>query len=242
MRRLTDYFLADILKSTDDAFEQARAILLFRLSIMFAIIFFLPLVTDFILGYEKAAVIHTLAFIMLLLMPFIIKKQHNIERSVNLLFSICIFVSAVVFMMLNPTTLDTIGISWIIFFLILSALLQRGKIRILFCCFLIWLPVFYILINKQLNGALTWEFIQQKGAEEPPIFLMFIPILLSIYAVWTNTTTIQQAKQTITEQKQMLDEKNKDILDSIRYAKRIQNSLLPSEQYLDKNFKRLKKE
>jgi len=36
-------------------------------------------------------------------------------------------------------------------------------------------------------------------------------------------------------------EKQKDILDSIRYAKRIQQSLLPNEKYLDKNLKRLTK-
>jgi hypothetical protein len=37
------------------------------------------------------------------------------------------------------------------------------------------------------------------------------------------------------EQKELVEEKNKDILDSIRYAKRIQDSLLPSEKYLERN-------
>jgi hypothetical protein len=241
MNKLTQYFLGDILRNTNDAFERARAILLFRLSFMFMVIFFLPVITDIALGYEKAAVVHIIAFILLILMPFIMKKQHNIEKSVNLLFSICITISGIVFMMLNPTTLDTIGVSWTIFFFILSTLLQRGRIRIFFCCFLLWLPLFYVLANKHLDGALTVEWIQQKGAENPPVFLMFIPILLSIYAVWTNTTTIEEAKRTITEQKQIIDEKNKDIIDSIHYAKRTQNSLLPTEQYLDKNLKRLRK-
>jgi len=36
-------------------------------------------------------------------------------------------------------------------------------------------------------------------------------------------------------------EKQKDILASIRYAKRIQKSLLANEKYLDKNLKRLMK-
>ncbi|MFL5764219.1 MAG: tetratricopeptide repeat protein [Bacteroidia bacterium] len=43
-------------------------------------------------------------------------------------------------------------------------------------------------------------------------------------------------------QKTLLEEKQKEILDSIRYAKRIQNSLMPTEKYIDKNIKRLKGE
>jgi hypothetical protein len=37
------------------------------------------------------------------------------------------------------------------------------------------------------------------------------------------------------EQKELVEEQNKDILDSIRYAKRIQDSLLPSEKYLERH-------
>ena len=42
-------------------------------------------------------------------------------------------------------------------------------------------------------------------------------------------------------QKEIVEEKQKEILDSIRYAKRIQQSLLPTEKYIDKKFKELKK-
>jgi hypothetical protein len=242
MKKLSHYFLGDILKETDDAFEQARAILLFRLCLMFAVIFFLPLLTDIILGLEKAVVIHSFGFLMLVLMPFIIKMQKNIERSVNFLFAVCTFVSTASFIILNPTKIHLIGLAWTIFFLILSALLQRGKTRLLFCCFLNWLPVLYVLLNTQLNGSLTISAIQQEGAGDPPVFLIFIPIILSIYAVWTNTSTIEHAKNTINAQKYIIAEKNKDILDSMHYAKRIQDSLLPNDSYLSKHLKRLKKE
>jgi len=43
-------------------------------------------------------------------------------------------------------------------------------------------------------------------------------------------------------QKELLEEKQKEILDSIRYAKRIQTSLLPTERYLDKVFKLLRRD
>lgn len=45
----------------------------------------------------------------------------------------------------------------------------------------------------------------------------------------------------ITEQKLLVEEKQKEILDSIQYARRIQTSLMPSEKYVERNLSRLKK-
>ena len=49
----------------------------------------------------------------------------------------------------------------------------------------------------------------------------------------------QKANLIIAQQKQLVEEKQKDILDSIHYAKRIQESLLPTEKYINKTLKRL---
>ena len=46
----------------------------------------------------------------------------------------------------------------------------------------------------------------------------------------------------IEKQKEMVEEKQKEILDSIHYAKRIQRALLPTEKYFEKNIKNLKKD
>ncbi len=45
----------------------------------------------------------------------------------------------------------------------------------------------------------------------------------------------------IVQQKNIIEEKNKDITASIQYAKRIQQSLLPTEKYIARNMKRLRK-
>jgi len=47
-----------------------------------------------------------------------------------------------------------------------------------------------------------------------------------------RTTELEEAKD-------VLEEKNKEITDSIRYAKHIQTALLPSEKYIEKNLDRL---
>jgi hypothetical protein len=44
----------------------------------------------------------------------------------------------------------------------------------------------------------------------------------------------------ITEQKHLVEEKQKEIIDSIRYAKRIQQSLMPTSKYMAKKFDDLK--
>lgn len=47
-------------------------------------------------------------------------------------------------------------------------------------------------------------------------------------------------ERVIEEQVIALEQKNKEITDSIRYAKRIQTSIMPSEKFLERMFKRLK--
>lgn len=52
----------------------------------------------------------------------------------------------------------------------------------------------------------------------------------------------RRQKLIIELQKNLVEEKQREVLDSIHYAKRIQRSLLPSEKYLQRSLSRLKKE
>jgi tetratricopeptide (TPR) repeat protein len=65
------------------------------------------------------------------------------------------------------------------------------------------------------------------------MFLMAILILRS-YRIK------QKANKLVSQQKELLEVKNKEITDSIRYAKRIQNAHLPSNDYISKKLKELK--
>jgi len=53
-----------------------------------------------------------------------------------------------------------------------------------------------------------------------------------------QTTELQH--QEIARQKEAIEEKNKSIIDSINYAKKIQESLLPTEKYIEKVFRKFK--
>ncbi len=50
----------------------------------------------------------------------------------------------------------------------------------------------------------------------------------------------QGQKKVIANQKHLVEEKQKEIVDSINYAKKIQQSLLPTEKYLERNITKLK--
>lgn len=64
-------------------------------------------------------------------------------------------------------------------------------------------------------------------------------VLISLY-VYNRFKSSQEKNRIIALQKQIVDEKQKEVMDSIMYAKRIQDSLLPSEKSIERNLKRLK--
>jgi hypothetical protein len=51
---------------------------------------------------------------------------------------------------------------------------------------------------------------------------------------------VAKQKQEAEYQKYLVEEKQKEIIDSIKYAKRIQQSLLPTDKYIGKSLNRLK--
>ena len=51
---------------------------------------------------------------------------------------------------------------------------------------------------------------------------------------------LKESLDEIESQHKILEEKQKEIIDSITYARRIQKSLLPTEKYIDNSLKRLK--
>ena len=51
---------------------------------------------------------------------------------------------------------------------------------------------------------------------------------------------VEQQKAITEKAKLLVEEKQKEIVDSIRYAKNIQHSLFPTEKYIEKELKRLR--
>ena len=69
---------------------------------------------------------------------------------------------------------------------------------------------------------------------------ILLAVLVITLLVFRTLKLTRKQKQIIENQKELVEEKQKEILDSIRYAKRIQEALLTSQSYINRNIKRLK--
>ncbi|MFL5752614.1 MAG: PP2C family protein-serine/threonine phosphatase [Bacteroidia bacterium] len=234
-QRLRKYFIGKFL-TIPDPFERADAVMLYQFSLAFFLIFLIQLFTDILLGLHKATLKHSIDNLLLGAMPFVIRHVKKLEYAVNYFFLAIFITSFFATMMLNSESVDGICVSRVMFFILMSALLQRGIARVLFCCFFGWLPLLYVILNIKLNGALTWAWIVQPGAKELPVFIIFIPIVLGTYAIWNHTKTIHEAKKIMVKQKKVIEERNIAITDSINYAKRIQQARLPKRGNIKSTF------
>lgn len=86
---------------------------------------------------------------------------------------------------------------------------------------------------REQNQLLTYALIAMA------IFCIFIIYMFIKSRSLKNEISIQN--RDLERQNHIIEEKSKRITDSIQYAKRIQQSLLPTEVYIDKSIKRLKK-
>jgi tetratricopeptide (TPR) repeat protein len=113
--------------------------------------------------------------------------------------------------------------------------------------------------KKQLEIEMNYEYDKkeailkaesQKEKEKQQLIIYSICIGLFLVLIFTgfifNRFKVTQRQKRLIEikeketqaQKELIEEKNEEIISSIRYAKRIQQSLLPNEKYIEKNLKK----
>lgn len=93
------------------------------------------------------------------------------------------------------------------------------------------------------NTELTKEQAasKQKSLERNAFIIAFILMLTLAFFIFKNYREKKKANIEISIQKEIIEQKQIEILDSIHYAKKIQESLLPTEKYIEKNLNRLRK-
>ncbi len=115
--------------------------------------------------------------------------------------------------------------------------------------------------ESQLRGIAQKEFMFEKQNQEEMrakeklladtklekqkqinLIVIIASVLLAIFLLIgiVNYRQKQKANAQVVLQKKLLEDKQKEILDSINYASRIQQSLMPTDKYIDKNLKKLK--
>jgi len=84
----------------------------------------------------------------------------------------------------------------------------------------------------------------QLKAEKTQRFALYGGLILVIVFagfVWNRFTITRKQKGIIEEQKELVEEKQKEVMDSINYAKRIQSAQMPKEKYIAKKMQELRK-
>ena len=92
---------------------------------------------------------------------------------------------------------------------------------------------------------------KEKQKQKMMIYAVIGVLLLAMFFAWLifkRFKITQHQKKIIEEQKVMVDnayeslhEKNKEVMDSIYYARRIQRALITPEAYIDKTLNKLNK-
>ena len=102
--------------------------------------------------------------------------------------------------------------------------------------------VAHIKETKVKNAELARQNAEIRANKNKQYALIGGLTLVIIFAaIMFNRFKVTKNQKSIIEiQKNLMEEKQKEILDSIHYAKRIQQSLLPTTKYFDKNLKRLR--
>jgi tetratricopeptide (TPR) repeat protein len=94
--------------------------------------------------------------------------------------------------------------------------------------------------KDKVNDALREKQEAQIEAQENKQIALFLGLgLISLFSIFivNRLLVIRKQKDIIEHQKELVEDKNKEISDSINYAKRIQDAILPSRDILNKELK-----
>ena len=103
--------------------------------------------------------------------------------------------------------------------------------------------------NEIKNAQIAQQHAELKAKRNQQIALYGGLLLVLVFAGFMynrfkvtqkQKVVIEQQKEVVEQAHHLLEEKNEEIIASIRYAKRIQDSLLTSQKYIARNIQRLK--
>lgn len=233
MKRIRQWFIGDYLAKTEDVFERAKIELLYSYTMFFSLLGIYIYVNLIIHHFWYHFYLISFAVVALGSLPFLLKYTQNVRLASNWYITQQLIVS-VGSIVIQEARTDMSGGFW-------------GMVTVLFAFFLYgkkWgliITVIYFVCSS-LPAAFThlYDIPDNQQMPDTPEFFI-VPLALNIYVVWMFIKTREGAEQKINRQRNELAEKNKEILDSIHYAKRIQTSLMPPEKYIARTLDKLKR-
>ena len=238
-KALRYYFIGGALAKTDDVFEQVKAEVLFNFTAIFLVtnIPYLFIIT--ISAFHWFMAVSTLTALLMVLI--VIKITSNVRKATYF------FLANFLFQLGGHYVIDSgeaprQAVLYFLLFGMSGYLLmdRRWGFWISFGIIVLYsLGVYNSLTNYSL-------FLFPPELADPPEigpfrYLAIIPLVLNAYLISEFVRAKQKAEKQLSDQKQMIEEKQKEILDSIRYAKRIQKNHMPTDKHFEKEIRRLKR-
>ncbi|MGZ3864009.1 MAG: hypothetical protein ACXVPN_12945 [Bacteroidia bacterium] len=238
-KKLQLYFIGGALAKTDDVFEQVKAEVLFNFTV-----FFLVTNLPYLFVAANQAIHLTMGvstILALALVLIVIKITDNVKKA-TYFFLINFTIQICGHYIIDNGRLAAQGLLFSTLFTLSGFLLLDRKWG-----FLIGTVMMFMLIlglYNQNNNFPLWYF--PPDISDPPevgnfLYLALIPFSLNMYLISEFVKARQKAERQLSEQKMLIEEKQKEIIDSIRYARRIQRSQMPNEKFIEKTLDRLKK-
>jgi hypothetical protein len=95
---------------------------------------------------------------------------------------------------------------------------------------------------RDAEAAKNQAEVREKRNQQYALCGGLVLVLIFAGFMFNRFRITQKQKQVIEMQKHEVEEKNKEVTASINYAKRIQQSLLPTEKYIERNLNKLNRE
>ncbi len=233
MKKFWD-FISSMGYSPDLSLEEARRIkLLSRLNSITFWVLLLYLIVDLIIGIHTfIPLLITIMFFLAVNLFLLYKKAYAPAKHFSMIvIAICI----------GFFTLFTGEMFSEAFFIPLVAMpLIIFKCRKTAGCYLVALLVLVVVLK--LNQASVTPLI--TATKEEAMLFKLLNIICSALIAWLLVFYFKAANEeyenTLIKMHEMVSEKNKEITDSIIYAKRIQDALITPEKYIEKSLNKLK--
>jgi len=235
-KKFRDFFIGGALARTDDVFEQVKAEVLFNFTVFF-------LLTNIPYVLVSGSIVHTslaIGVLIALILVLVILRKGSDTRLATYFFLVNFTIQVFGHFYINNGLFEAQGTLFAFLFVACGYLLLDRKWGFGIA---IGVVVMYVAgVYNVANDFSIWACPPELAdpTEEGNLrYFALIPLSLNIYLVSEFVKARQKAEKQLAERKRMIEEKQKEILDSIHYAKRIQTALMPHEKYIARNINKL---
>lgn len=230
---LRNYFIGDFLKrNSQNPFATAQIEVQFNFTL-----FFLLVQTPYLfLSFHRPLQFCMGLFVIIsLIVVLVVLKRSGNVRKAAFFFLVNFFIQYFGHYALNNGRIETQASLFALLFISSTFLLLDRQWGFIVTGILVAALLIGIMnVNSGYSYFHTPDYMRDPPEQGNLRFLALIPLLLNVYLLSEFVKARQKAEKQITEQKAEVEEKQKEILDSIHYAKRIQNSLLPTDKYINR--------